>query len=174
MEELKDISSIIANISIVIGVIIGVLQLIKFVKFTKADHERRQKQSTLEFFCDIDSETHELEKKMKVGGILHGKRSIEDIQNDQNLKELIRRYLNLMNRFSVGVNTGVYDIAIFNQTAGRRITRIYDQLYPYILHRREELHRNTIYSDFENMIENIKRMNGNSYSNSGKLKHSPL
>jgi len=176
MEVLKDVSSILVNIAIVIGAIVGVLQLIKFVKSTKADHERRQKQSTLEFYHTIWLETRDLIKKMRDEGIIDGHIPLEDtvkviINNKDGLEDTVSRYLNLMNRLSVGVITKVYDIKIYNQMAGRSATNIYDSLEPYIKYKRHKIKRGvTLWCDFEQMIDEIKILNGSTF-NQGKLVH---
>ena len=179
MEVLKDVSSIIASISITIGAIVGILQLVKFVKSTKADHERKQKQSTLEFSHTTWMETRDLLKKMREAGIIDGDVPLDDtvkvIINNDGLEDVVSRYLNLMNRLSVGVITKVYDITIYNQIAGRSGTNIYDSLEPYIKYKRHKIKRGaTLWCDFEQMIDEIKILNGITKSNPAILEHSPL
>ena len=177
MEVLKDVSSILVSISIIIAAIVGALQFIKFVKSTKADHERRQKQSTIEFYHTIWLQTGDLIKKMREEGII-GQIPLGDIvtiitNNKDGLENTVSRYLDLMNRLSVGIITEVYDIEIYNKMAGRSATDIYDSLKPYIEHKRHKIKRGlTLWCDFEEMITKIKILNGPK-SNAG-LKHSPL
>jgi len=176
MEILKDVSSIVANISITIGTVVAILQLFKFVKSSKADHERRQKQSTIEFFHNINSETSDLLRIMKEEGILIGSRPtdttiIDKIGNNSNLQETVMRYLNLMNRLSVGIISKVYNIEIFSQMAGKSVINTYGWLKPYIVHRREEIKRPTLYSDLEEMVEILREMN-NPPNNKSIMKHS--
>ena len=164
MEILKDVANIVASISITIGTVVAILQLLKFVKSTKADHERRQKQSTIEFFHEINRDTYELQKVMNKEGILIGPlptdtKIIEKIVDDTNLREMVMRYLNLMNRLSVGIISKVYNLEIFSQMAGKSVINTYGWLESYILYRRKEMNRPTLFSDLEEMVEILKEMN---------------
>ena len=60
LDIIVDVSTIITNIFLSVGAVIGVFQLIQMKKSNilqskslMADHERRKKQSTLEFYTDI-------------------------------------------------------------------------------------------------------------------------
>jgi hypothetical protein len=163
--EVLDVSIIVANIAITIGSVVAILQLLKFVKSTKADHERRQKQSTIEFFHNINRDTFELLNIMKKEGLLieshlTDAQIIEKIESDSNnLRAPVTRYLDLMNRLSVGIISKVYDIEIFSQMVGKSVINTYEWLEPYIGFRRKKIKRPTLYSDLEEMVGVLKIMN---------------
>lgn len=72
--------------------------------------------------------------------------------------EAIHRYLDLMERFSVGVNIGVYDLRVFMRIAGRSTTNKYEKIKDYISCRRTLLGRPDLYVDFEKMVNNIREI----------------
>ena len=157
MELLQNISIILANVAVIAATVIGVLQFIRFTRATKADHERRKKQATIEFYNEIDKEAFLLESMMIEKGII-GHVPIATINEDVNFKEAVLRYMNLFERFSVGINTGVYDIYVFDRMMGRKVIYRFNSLRAYIEQRRSELNYQYLYNDFEKMIEYLKEV----------------
>jgi len=160
VNNIELVTGIIANISVVVGVVIAIMQLYKMRISNEqqkqtfiADHERRKKQSTIEFYNEINKETvtmRSLISDKSQSGII----SIDVIEGDAKLVTSIKRYLSLMERFSVGVNTNVYDIGVFDRVSGAATVKTYYKLREYILNARKKAPY--IYTDFELMVQEIE------------------
>jgi hypothetical protein len=149
MDILDAVLSTVSLVFVLIGVIISIWTL-------KADHERRKKQATLEFYQQISELTEPLRnqiKKLFDNDVLNV--SDERYENNEELRTSVRYYLRLMERFSVGVNVGIYDIRVFMRIAGPSTVEYYNQIRPVILEARKEYGNKMLYIEFEHMIENI-------------------
>jgi hypothetical protein len=164
LNDLVTITTIIANCAVVIGVIIAVLQLRKMrisnelqQRAIIADHERRKKQSTIEFAHQILEErtiaTSKINAAFPNGKVIN----VVDTEYSGDVKKAVTRYLNLMERFSVGINIGVYDIDVFMRITGFATIAFYKRLEPVILEGRRSSGRTTRYADFEELVD---KMNG--------------
>lgn len=167
MTTIVYISSIIANLAIVTGAIIAVFQLRKFIRYTKADHERTKKQSTIEFYNEISKETVLLLDEMKTHSIT-GHVPIDKIEEHPGLKSAVQRYLSLMERFSVGVNTGVYDLYIFDRMAGIHTIHKFNELRAFIEFTREKRNINVFYVDFEQMVTSLSEIRKKRFPQKGE------
>ncbi|WFF71813.1 DUF4760 domain-containing protein [Proteiniclasticum sp. QWL-01] len=156
-------STLIANICVCVGVIVAVRQFDLTKKSFIADHERRKKQSTIEFYGHLKIVSYELDRILEE--FLKDIRITNElmINADSNPKvkealEAIRDYLDLIEGFSVGINTEVYDLSIFMRIAGRSTTNKYEKLKEYIDLRRTSLGRPNLYEDFEKMVNRIREI----------------
>ena len=138
---------IITNVFIIVGVFVAYRSI-------SLDHDRRKKQSTIEFYDKIWEKFYPLLKIIdkKPQGVLN----VEDIDGDAELQELIREYLSIMERFSVGVNTGVYDIYVLNRMSGFRTINSYEKLGQYIKNSRTTNPNG--YKDFEEVVDWLKEI----------------
>jgi len=138
-----------------LGVFVAVIQLKLALKAFRADHERRVKQSTIEFYSEINKEsfwlTDYFEKHHREDPISYA----EIIANDE-LRQKVKRYLSLMERLSVGITSGVFDIHIFDSIAGASTVIKYHQLQNYIFERRKKLPYHRLYSEFEYLAKKIE------------------
>ena len=150
------------TICICLGVIFSIIQLYLMRKSMLADHERKKKQSTIEFYNNINIESSKLtpmiEKNAEENGIL----LVKTIKETPALMEAAARYLTLMERFSVGVNTNVYDINVYDRMAGDTTIRNYERLRLWIEDVRKR-RGNFVYTDFERMIYELKEIRKNRF-----------
>ena len=138
MELLFSIVQFVTNIALIIGVIIALCQLKLSRKIAEKDFERRKKEATIDFANDIVSRTNELMVSInQVFG--DDKIYISDVRylNDTQMQGYINRYLNLMERMSVGINTEVYDFDIFRRICGTRTLRAWDRLKNVVYEKRK-------------------------------------
>lgn len=158
------------DVCVSVGVILTIIQLFFMWKSILADHERRKKQSTIEFYDNINKETKKLNESFK--DVLDKNRITKEMLDDEKYTSFIEaanRYLTLMERFSVGVNTKVYDLKIFMRIAGRSTINTFDQLREYIDLCRDGGKRSYMYTDFEKMV-NAMRFE---YTKSERLQKDP-
>jgi len=162
LATVESITIITSNIAVVVGIVIAILQLQKMQVSNDlqqreflADHERRKKQATIEFSHQVLEERAKAAEKInaifKDGAVINV--SAQDYIDDlDDVRGSITRYLNLMERISVGINTGVYDLSIFMRITGYATVTFYKRIEPVISERRRESQRQTMYCDFEKFI----------------------
>jgi hypothetical protein len=148
MDIINVVLSAVSLVFVVIGVIVAIWTL-------RADHERRKKQATLEFYQQISELTEPLRNELKkVFGNDVLNISDDRYKNSETLQSSIRYYLRIMERFSVGVNSGVYDINIFMRCCGKSTISYYRKLEP-IIHSKRQGGKDYIYSDFEQLVRHM-------------------
>lgn len=166
LNTIVDISTIITNLFLAVGVIIAVFQLIQMKKSNllqtqsmMADHERRKKQSTLEFYTNIYPHLSELRTKITdTFGSEYITPNDSRYANDINIQKTVYEYLVIIERFAVGVNTGIYDIGIFVNTSGKVVSDMYKKLSPIINEMRLTQNYPEMFSDFEKMSKEVEKI----------------
>jgi hypothetical protein len=142
-------SNILANIAIILGVIIAIIQLL-------ADHERRKKQATIEFYDQIFRLASPLAKSIRenftTGYINPTEKAYSDNVEIQNN---IRNYLSLMERISAGINIGVFDFSTFSRLAGTSTKNMHTMLYYVIPYLRQNEGNPKLFIEFEWLIKKI-------------------
>ena len=167
MSEMVMYSQLLANIAVIAGAVIAVLQLIRMRKSNElqeksitAGHERRKKQATIEFYNSINKESGPLMQEIRQKC---GKNAIplSQLADDPDLREKIKRYLSLMERFSVGIHTNVYDLNVYDMMRGTVTIQSYHQLHDYIDQRRKETLIPALYVEFEELTRKLEEMRKN-------------
>jgi hypothetical protein len=170
LQIITDIFDLVSNIAVIVGVPIALYTLKYAVLGLKADNERRKKQSTIEFYQEIFSLVEplkiELNDKFKYNAI---NPTASEYTDDRVLQDNIINYLVCMERFSVGVNIGVYDIDVYMRCTGRATIAMFEQLHPVIMERRRTT-GNYLYTDFEKMV-NLMRKKYQKKNNKGTIKY---
>ena len=163
LNTIVDVSTIITNIFLSVGAVIGVFQLIQMKKSNilqskslMADHERRKKQSTLEFYSDIYPYLSEF--RIKITDVFgNGYVTPDDVRYNQNtdIQKMIYEYLVIIERFAVGIYSGIYDINIFAKTSGKGVSDMYKKLSPIIEDMRITQNYPEMFNDFEKMSKDV-------------------
>jgi len=156
--------------SIIQILILSVISLQLFVlnKTFKADHERRKKQSTVEYINKIRRYYREVTNKLIDE---FGDNAINLDQINATVRNDIKELLSVLEHMSTGVNTGVYDFEILNRMSGSFLVSRYHQLYPYISHAQRK--NPTFYIEFDRLCKIIENKKKAKYeSNEGNIKHS--
>ncbi len=165
LDMLIGISTIITNLFLSIGVVIAVFQLVQmkkgnFLQFnsTKADHERRRKQSTIEFYNEIYPYLRDCKTEI-ANAFGEGYVTPDDKRYQENLslQKAILEYLTIIERFAVGVNAGIYDVNIFARTSGKVVSDTYKRLSPVIENMRKVQNYPQLFNDFEKMCKDIDK-----------------
>lgn len=163
LDVIVNLSTICTNIFLIAGAIVALLQLIKMkesnslqLKSILADHERRKKQATLEFYSEVYPYLSELRTKITdIFGDEYINPSDTRYRDHQNMQKIIYEYLVIIERFSVGINSGVYDIKIFAQTSGKTVSDMYKKLSPVINYLRLSHNYPEMFYDLEKMSKDI-------------------
>lgn len=148
------VTSIIANIAVPIGVFIALRELI-VIKETRIEaHTRDLRQSTIDFYNLINNETRELIDDVIIDKI---DLSVDTILNNGQLHRRVRRYLSLMERFSVGINSHMYDLAVFDRMQGNTTLAMHKALTPYIDYMSEK-YGAFYYGEFVKIVNQINEI----------------
>lgn len=171
LSTIVDVSTMVTNIVLSVGAVITVFQLIQMKKSNilqskslMADHERRKKQSTLEFYSDLYPYLSEFRTKITdVFG--NGYVTPDDVRYKQNpdLQKMIYEYLVIIERFAVGVNSGIYDINVFARTSGKVVSDMYKKLSPIIEDMRIIQNYPEMFNDFEKMSKDVEKVRDKMY-----------
>lgn len=157
------------NIELITGILallISVFSLFVSIYFNYKDHERRRKQSTIEYFENITSKLFEIE------AVFNSKitRSNENINIGEDADKL-KKAINILVAFeqlSVGVNAGIYDFDILERMAGSYLINIFSMFTPYIQETRKDSTHSNSYIEFEHLVNKIKEKR-NPISNRGNI-----
>lgn len=174
MESLEIITNIVSSIFICVGVAVAIWQLREMKKGFKADHERRKKQATIEFYFSI---CKEYDKSLKIineqfsnGEVIN----VNDFEKDKGLQNAMREYLTHIENLSVGINTGIYDIFVFERMSGVYTTKLFYRFREFIEHLRKN-HNPVAYKDFEILVSKLKDLRAKRFSmdnvDFAKIKH---
>lgn len=165
------VSTIITNLFLSVGVVIAVFQLVQMkketllqFKTTKADHERRRKQSTIEFYNEIYPYLRDC--KVEIANAFgEGYVTPDDkrYQENPSLQKAINEYLTIIERFAVGVNAGIYDVNVFARTSGKVVSDTYKRLSPVIENMRKIQNYPQLFNDFEKMCKDVDKIREKMY-----------
>ncbi|MGD1938862.1 MAG: DUF4760 domain-containing protein [Cyanophyceae cyanobacterium] len=121
-----------------------------------ADHERRKKQATIEYVNSVKVKYRPIAEKLNQK---FGERTIINIDSiDDVLKEDITEILSTLEHLAVGINSGVYELKILDRMSGTYFVNVFEKLSPYIRAARRQTDRRRLYYEFEEMVEDIRRM----------------
>ena len=135
--------------------IIVSVQLYFLRKAYKADHERRKKQSTIEYLSRIRDIYRPVDRKLIEK---YGKKALNPEDVDKADMADLREFLSVLEHLSVGVNTGVYDIELVNRMSGTFLLETHAKVTPYINFSRKDRGSDSIYQEFDVMSRKIKGM----------------
>lgn len=154
---LVEITTVLANLAIVAAAIVGTIQLRSMatdrrlhVHAVRADHDRRKKQATVEFHDLIRSKSQPVLRE------IHGICGSDPVTVDQvlahpELEEAISDLLSLMERFSCGIHTDVYDLGLYRLLYQNATIIMYHQLHEYIQYSRKKRY-SSLWIQFEMLV----------------------
>jgi len=140
------------SLAVIFGVVLVVVQIRQQTKISRADHERQRKQSTIEFYNLLSSESYEL---LNTIGIK--KLDLSSVNSDKEFRKSVVRYLGRLERLATGVATDVYDFDILCIMAGRYLIKKYEQFETYIEESRNSKNAPLLYREFELLIKDVKK-----------------
>lgn len=152
----------------IIALTISIITLFVSFFFNYKDHERRKKQATIEYFESMTTKHFESQAifndKMNRADI-----DIERLEYNPELLKEATSILAAFERLSVGVNTNVFDFDILDRMAGSYLIYLYARFTPYIEKIRRDATRQKSYTEFEQLVQRIKRKR-NLVNDAGKIR----
>ena len=162
---------IITLVLTIISVVIALFNLFQLRKTYYANHERAAKKDTIDAFHDLKIKSKDTEKflylKYRYNPIV-----LSDLSEEKKFE--IKQYLSILERFSLGVNIGVYNINIANALSGAFFINTFNQLQPYIKEIRRERIDNNLYEEFEHMTNELVKIREKYSSTGGKPRFYPV
>lgn len=151
----------------ILAAVISLISLFISIKSYIQDHKRRKKQATIEFYNTICGELYDVSASIDkaLGGI---EPTVDNIQNSTQLKIDVTKMLSTYERFSVGVNSGVFDLDLTDRMAGSYLIILLTKFSPYIQELRKDANRKYSYVEFERLVLEIKKRRS-TYHNKGKI-----
>jgi hypothetical protein len=125
-----------------------------------ADHERRKKQSTIEFYHTISNGAglplRDLIHKV-YGSLTTITPNDEKYKETPELREKTRSYFRNMERLAVGINCGIYDFEVFYRLSGEPTVQLFKALLPLIEDRRKATDAVTFCIEFEKLCSELSK-----------------
>jgi len=117
-----------------ISLLIIMTQLYLAYRVFKADHERRKKQSTIEYINNVRQlwSLHKSKVDEKFGFDALTDKDIQQINSDDELKNPIQALLGQLEHVAVGMNTGVYDKDLLYRMSGAFLMSNYNRFKLFI------------------------------------------
>lgn len=152
-----EIIQLVASCFTGVGIIVALCEFHFMKKATISEHERIQKQATIDYYnsvCDkIYEANHKIYEKFK-----RDKFYYSQVENDEDITSTIKSYLNILETFATGINTNIYNIYLFDRLYGDTCIRVYNQLEDYIQHRRAKVNEPIMYLELEKMVGHLKEI----------------
>lgn len=153
--DVLGIFGIVVDVFTCLGIIVAVLEFHLAKKTTLLDNERNQKQATIDFYMMVKDElyslNHSIYAKYRREKIIYS-----EIKKDKEFISILKDYLNIMEIVATGINTGIYNIDVFDRLYGDVCIRLADQLEDYIVNRREIIKEQELYRDFDLLVLRLK------------------
>jgi len=142
----------------ILSILLLAIQIHLAAKAIRDDHDRRRSQATLEYIVR-DIRLHWGDRLKDITSLFNNSvpmppEALKLIQADAELRSNVKRVLASIEHMALGVNIGVFDLAVVNRSSGKNLLRIYNQFLPYI--RQSQTSHPTAYKEFGEMIESMK------------------
>jgi hypothetical protein len=151
LQQMQTYIPFVESLCVILGVIFVAVQIRQQTKISRADHDRQKKQSTIEFYNALSSDSYQFLDEIKGMKI-----TIEKVDADKPLRKSVIRYLSRLERLAVGTAADVYDFSILYLMSGRYLTKKYEQFQPYIEAARISTNAPMLYKEFEMLVKRFE------------------
>ena len=132
------------------------IQLYMIYKTFKADHERREKQATVEYVNRVRAIyrpiSNKIVEKFGEGRVIN----IDEIEENDLID--IKEFLSNVEHLAAGVNIGVFNLMIIEKMSGSYFLNMREKFIPYIKHVRTKKNNNRLYCELETMCRDIEKL----------------
>lgn len=70
----------------------------------------------------------------------------------------VREQLKIYEELSIGHNIGIYDGEVINRDIGFAFVNFHDKIMPYILYQRKAQNHNSLYTEYDECVKEIKKL----------------
>jgi len=150
-QQIQTCMPFIESLFVILGVVFVAVQIRQQTKISRADHDRQKKQSTIEFYNALSSDSYQFLDEIK-GTVI----TIEKVTADKALQKSVIRYLSRLERLAIGTAADVYDFEILCLMSGRYLIKKYEQFQLYIHAVRMNKNAPMLYKEFELLVKKLK------------------
>jgi len=152
LKYIQEYLPIAESLFVILGVVFIAVQIRQQTKTSRADHDRQKKQSTIEFYNSISTESQAFLDDI-VGKTL----DLSGVNSDKALRKSVIRYLSRLERLAIGVASDVYDFEVLCLMSGRYLSKKYNQFEKYIKESRVAKNAPMLFKEFELLVEKIDK-----------------
>lgn len=135
-----------------ISILAFVLSLVQFLK----DSSRQKKETTLTVYNELQNEVF---SELNILFLKYPKDKFKELEPGNKDWESITNHLAKIERFSVGINSGIYSLRILNRLGGGYFIRIYDRMSIIIdKKRKDDVSKGKHYNEFELTVKKLKQL----------------
>jgi len=161
---------IISTILAAIGIFATIYNLQLFVRASRADHERRRKQATIEYAGQLLREARmKIDVRYRFQALTS--EDINKVMSNPEEEAELRNILGVFEHLAVGVHAGVYDRDILYRMSATYIISIFQRVKAYIDVAREKFSPNA-FTEFERLATEFKSRKENAISVKGDIEYS--
>lgn len=132
------------------------VQLFLIYRTFKADHERRKKQSTVEYVNRVRANYQPISDKIVAK---FGKNKVINVDEiETNDMADIKEFLSIVEHLAAGVNIGIFDFIIIERMSGSYFLNMREKFSPYIKDTRAKKANPRLYIEFETMCRDLEAL----------------
>ncbi len=157
LETLVAIATLVGVLGTLASVIVAAYQLRSGLRY------RRQK-DTLDFYEQIQADIRNAQRVLsnRYREECLSDEQVREIFADEEIKFKFHALLNVHERLALGVNSGIYDLAMLNRLAGGLFLRAWEKYRPYIDFYCDQMKRTTPWSEFRILAASLRAFRENS------------
>ena len=156
LKYIQEYLTFIESLCVILGIFFVAVQIRQQTKISRADHDRQKKQSTIEFYNILSSESYQFLDDIKNKTL-----NLASVNSDKALRKSVIRYLSRLERLAIGIASDVYDFEILCLMSGRYLSKKYNQFKTYIEEVRINKNAPMVYKEFELLVEKIDEYRNN-------------
>jgi len=155
-----------ADITAIPLALIGIHLILRQLKLalieSERDHQRRQNEMTLNAYNTVRGDLRDSIRRIRIKLKLKDMfdeftdDNLEQILNDNVLRDDVAKMLGFLNKFAVGIKHDVFNIELVNDLAGKLFIRTFKQFKPYIEEVRKDY--SGFYRDYEELVDNLEEI----------------
>lgn len=155
-QAIVDILNFATDIFVILGGIVAIIQLWLYRVDKKNEIERHKKESTIMYLNKMLPVLSNLDTEILV---IFPQEIInpDDTKLNDEINGKIKEFLKAMERLSVGINTGVYDLEVVGRIIGTGIVKSWDRLEKIIETKRMVLENPNLYIEYEIVVDKLKK-----------------
>lgn len=142
---------------VAVGSLTAIVSVVLSAVSIVCSNKTRKRQATYDAFSELKKDVFYLEEEIKaydIDEILAIHKQNKSSKEWINIKE----YLSKIGRFATCVNNKVFDSETVCRMGGPYLVEMYKKLKPIIEYKRQENQRETVYSEFEIMVNELKEL----------------
>ena len=152
LHYIQEYLPLVESLFVILGVIFIAFQLRQQARASIADHDRQRKQSTIEFYNALSSDSQEF-----LDDISGKPLDLAFVNANPKLRKSVVRYLARLERLSIGIAADVYDFEILCLMSGRFLIKKHLQMKQYIHESRVAKNAPMLFMEFEILVSKIEK-----------------